>query len=186
MKKFGVILSILTLIALLGGCASGPELTKMDILTVDLSALPYTKNTAPLTRQWADVIFDFEGVLPDDIDWGNFNRLIVKINYFDANNRLIAHDNDLAMLTLVYDLSQLENPVLGRGADPGINIGNAAQKQFNLMGEWSNVHTRGCMIALLRKPGALVLQNSNARVAFIEVTEITFYNDDVISFEDSF
>jgi len=186
MKKIGVIIAIIAVIAVvaLAGCVSGPKGEQLDQLTLDLSLLPATRNAAPLTRQWADFIIDLTPILPENVDWGFFTRMIVKVNYYDVNGRMIEHDNDLAMLTLVYDLSKLEVPDFGRGADPGVNIGNAAQKQFNLMGQWSNVHTRGCMVMLTKAPGALVLQNSNPRVAFLEIVEITFYNEDLVSFED--
>jgi len=185
MKKLGVILAILLAVTLVAGCASAPPRVQMDQLIVDLSLLPATRNAEPYARSWADFIINFEGVFPENVDWGYFNRFRLVLQFFDANGRPIEGDNDLVMMTLVYDLSKLEAP-LGRGGDPGLNVGNAAQKQFNLMGSWSNVHTRGCMIMLTGAPGGLVLQNtSNPLVKFVEVKEIIFYNDEVVlTYED--
>ncbi|MCL2765330.1 MAG: hypothetical protein FWD40_08650 [Treponema sp.] len=200
MKKFVVIIAIIAIIVLAGCASTGrPELPgeKLDRLDVDLSKLPSLRNANAFTKAWDDFIIDFEGVLPeaDDVNWAYFTRFKVVIDMLDANGNVMtfADFNNMAMMTLVYNL---EGIVAGgpdvrpnlRGGDPGINIGNAAQKQFNLMGSWSNVHTRGCMIALRARPAGLLLQvtgeGHRAGIRHIQIKEAIFYNDDVISFED--
>jgi hypothetical protein len=192
MKKPGVIIAISVIIAItaLTGCATASNLVKVDEFVVDLSTLPMVRNAEPgPTAAWADVLLvDFTDVFPKDIDWGHFNRFLLQIDYYDVNGRLIPHDNDLVMMTLLYDISQIggNEPAGARGGDPGINIGNAAQKQFNLQGTWSNVHTRGCMIMLRRAPGGILLQTTGTArgIRFIEIKKMVFYNDELVEYEE--
>ncbi|MCL2230230.1 MAG: hypothetical protein FWC01_03985 [Treponema sp.] len=191
MKKLGVILAILLVVTFAASCVSTPKV-QMERLIVDLSKLPLIKNEVAVgTNRYADVLLvDFTGpdVFPANVDWGYFNRFRLVIDYFDRDGRRLEHDNDHAMMTLLYDIRKDSSGefVGGRGGDPGINNGNAAQKQFNLQGSWSNVHTRGCMIMLKKAPAGLLLQNAGTnRVGFIEVKEIVFYNDEVFfEYED--
>jgi len=191
MKKMGVILACLLVVTFVAGCVSTPKV-QMERFIVDLSKLPRIKNEAAVgTNRYADVLLvDFTGpdVFPADLDWAYFNRFRLVIDYFDREGRHIEHDNDHAMLTLLYDIRKDGSGefIGGRGGDPGVNVGNAAQKQFNLMGSWSNVHTRGCMIMLKKAPAGLLLQNAGSnKVGFIEVKEIVFYNDEVfLEYED--
>ncbi|MCL2801273.1 MAG: hypothetical protein FWD28_05905 [Treponema sp.] len=193
MKKFKGLLAILVVFVLVGGCASVP-LIKMDEFIVDLSLLAAVRNAQPCaTAVYADVIMiDLTPALPDNIDYGHFNRMLIKLDFFDINGRPVRHDNDTAMISLYYDLSLWgQNDAAGkelfdRGGDPGPNVGNQAQKQFNVMGTWGNVHTMGCMIMLTKRPQGLLIQTAGQPrgVRFIELKQLIFYNDEVVEYDD--
>ncbi|MCL2440378.1 MAG: hypothetical protein FWD14_01430 [Treponema sp.] len=189
MKKWGIIIAILGALVL-AACASTGSLVdempgeRLDILRVDVSKFPAVRNANPFTKRFDDFILDLSAVLPEEdaVNWAYFNRFVVRVQYFDANRNPIANANDLGMMTLVYDLAVIERPG-GRGGDPGVNVGNAAQKQFNVMGGWTTAHTRGCIINLRARPAGLILQNAADHVRFIEIKEIIFYNDDMIEID---
>jgi hypothetical protein len=75
------------------------------------------------------------------------------------------------MVSLIYDLKgDIRGPEMGPGK-------NTPLKEFNVGGVSGSVSSeKGVRITLTQQPGAILFQNSNAGVKFIEVTEITFHN----------
>jgi len=178
MKKLGIVLAALAVIGL-SGCATREVIPPAEPLTVDLSLLPQVRNEASLLGQvgatgatgtWVD----FKILLPEfpGVDFRAFSRVTIRADYFDADGNLIYPDNDLVMVTLVYDpAGDLRGPPDGPGR-------NTPLKQFNLGGDWGSVHTyRGSLVRLTQAPGAVLFQNTTTRaVAYIEITELTFHN----------
>jgi len=141
-----------------------------DKLTVDLKTLPMTRNAAPFTKQYDDLLIEFPA-WPSTINWANFNRVIVKVKYFDASNKEIPQGNDKALLSIVEDP---KGDIRGPGdAVPSPNI---PFKTFNVGGSYSSVSKdTGAAVKFTKAPGAILLQNASDSVKFIEVQEITFF-----------
>jgi hypothetical protein len=163
MKKLAVTL-VLFLIVM-----GSVSLFAQDRLTVDLKTLPLTKNSAAFAKNYDDLLIEFPA-WPGSVNWANFNRVIVKAKYFDQNNREIRQQDGQAMVTLVYDpKGDLRGPEMGSGP-------NTPLKVFNVGGGSSSISgTNGTAVRLTQAPGAILFQNSNVNVKFIEVEEITFY-----------
>jgi hypothetical protein len=147
----------------------GVSLFAQERLTVNLSTLPFTRNAEPLTARWGDVLIRFPA-WPANVDWTRFNRVIIRAKYFNAEGNEIRQQDDHVMVTLIYNPEgDIRGPEMGPGP-------NTPLKAFNVGGGSSTVHTdRGAPIRLERAPGAILFQNANANVRFIEVTEITFF-----------
>jgi hypothetical protein len=162
MKKLAV---TLTLFLIVMGSVS---LFAQDRLTVDLKTLPLTKNATAFTKNYDDLLITFPA-WPATVNWTSFDRIIVKVKYFDANNREIRQGDTKAMVTLVYDPNgDLRGPDMGAGP-------NTPLKVFNVGGTSSPISGNGSAIRLTQAPGAILFQNSDANVKFIEVQEITFF-----------
>jgi len=164
MKKLVVTLMIFLIVM------GSVNLFAQDRLTVDLNTLPATRNAAAFTKNYDDFLIEFPE-WPATINWANFNRVIIKAKYFDANNREIRQADGKAMVSLIEDP---KGDIRGPGdAVPSPNI---PFKTFNVGGGSSAVSTNnGAAVRLTKAPGAILFQNSDAGVRFIEVQEITFY-----------
>jgi hypothetical protein len=163
MKKIGPIFLALFLIV---GAVS---IFAQDRLSVDLSTLPLTKNATPFVKNYDDLLITFPE-WPSSINWSNFNRIIVKAKYFNADGSERRQADTEAMVSLIYDLNgDIRGPDMGPGP-------NTPLKQFNVGGSSGSVHRdTGSAVRLTKAPQAILLQNSNVNVKFIEVTEITFF-----------
>jgi len=163
MKKIGPIFLALFLIV---GAVS---IFAQDRLTVDLSTLPLTKNDTPFTKNYDDLLITFPA-WPSNINWANFNRIIVKAKYFGADGSERKQADTEAMVSLIYDLKgDIRGPDMGPGP-------NTPLKQFNVGGPSGGIsRDTGSAVRLTKAPEAILFQNSNVNVKFIEVTEITFF-----------
>jgi len=141
-----------------------------DRLTVDLKTLPMVRNATPFTKQYDDLFIEFPA-WPSTINWTVFNRVIIKAKYFDANNNEIRQADGKAMVSLIEDP---KGDIRGPGdAVPSPNI---PFKTFNVGGSSSPVSgNNGSAVKFTKAPGAILFQNADANVKFIEVQEITFY-----------
>jgi len=146
------------------------NLFAQDRLTVDLKTLPLTRNAAAFTKNYDDLFIEFPA-WPSTINWTAFNRVIIKAKYFDANNKEIRQADGKAMVSLIEDP---KGDIRGPGdAVPSPNI---PFKTFNLGGSSSAISTNnGSPVRFTKAPGAILFQNADVGVKFIEVEEITFY-----------
>jgi len=100
------------------------NLFAQDRLTVDLKTLPATRNEAAFTKSWDDFLVEFP-VWPANINWANFNRVIVRIKYFDANNQEIPQADSQVMVTLIYDpKGDIRGPENGTGPNTPLKVQN--------------------------------------------------------------
>jgi len=136
--------------------------------SVNLNALPLKRNDKPFANQWDDFFIPFPQF---PVDVTKYQRITVKVKYFNANSREIEQSDGMAMLTLIYDpKGDWRGPERGPGP-------NTPVKEVNLGGYSGQIHTKkGVRMNLTRAPGGILFQNSSANVRFIEVTEITFHN----------
>jgi len=174
MKKFGLVLVTLMVVAAIGfvGCAGGPRHAPGEgpEFSFDLEGLGIqTRNEEALAGRWADLLI----MLPEipDVDFTAFSRVTIVANYFNEAGEQIPHQDDMVMVTLVYDpAGDIRGPEMGPGP-------NTPLKQFNVGGGSGSVHReRGSILRLTRQPMAVLLQNANAMVRYIELVELTFHN----------
>jgi len=176
MKKMGIVFVTLMVAATIGfvGCGGtprAPAVPPAEPLTVDLSLLAEVRNPVAFTQRWDDFLIVFPEGMFDGVDFRAFQRVTITANYFDIDGNQLDHGDDLVMVTLIYDpLGDLRGPPDGPGP-------NTPLKQFNVGGPFGSIHTeRGSIMRLTRTPGAVLFQNSQLHVRYIEVTEITFHN----------
>jgi len=164
MKRFGVGFLLLMVVATSGTVAQPAE------FTIDFNGLGITtRNRAAFTRQWDDFLIIFPAF--PGIDFDRFTRVTIRADFFDINGNWLSPDNDMVMVTLIYDpRGDIRGPAMGPGP-------NTPLKQFNVGGPYGEVHTyQGSIVLLNQQPRAILFQNSSPLVRFIEVTEVTFHN----------
>ena len=169
MKKLGLILAVLTVLAL-SACASsgGGGGSNAEPFVVDLSTLSVVRNPQPLTRQWADVLIPLPRF---DVDVTQYSRITIKAKYYDRNGVEIPQQDSVAIVTVIYDLDgDWRGPENGPGP-------NTPVKEFNVGGFSGVIHTdRGLRVNLRRAPEGILFQNNEATTAFIELTGLIFHN----------
>jgi len=177
MKKFGVILAILAIVALVVGCGTtttaAPKGGGAEPFKVDLSKLPLTKNEKAFSKDWDDLLIQLpESALPSD--FSKYTRLTVTAKYFDATGKEIEQGDSNAMVSMIYDLKgDIRGPAQGPGA-------NTPVKEFNVGGFSGLIHKdRGIRITFSKPPQAILFQNNaGSAVKFIELTSLVFHNGD--------
>jgi hypothetical protein len=170
-----IFIIVLAAVLALAGCkkkeADGGNVNagKIDKIEVNLSTLPLTINAQEFPNTWADLAIKFPK-WPDNIDWAYLNRIRVNVKYYYDDMDEIEQQDGMAMVSLIYDVDDdWRGPEMGPGP-------NTPLKQFNLGGGSGNIHTEeGSRLFLDKAPGMILFQNSNVNVAYIEVTEITFF-----------
>jgi len=190
MKKFGIVLSIFVMFALIG-CASsgggsskdaagagGSEPYSVDLSTVKVASWSYAtkevgtpvagvKNAEPFSKQYDGVV-----VLFDDFpDVTGYSRVTIKVKKYNAEDAPLPDTDGGAMVVVFYDVTgDLEGPQMGIGP-------NTPLKEFNLGGFQGQVSTdKGSRINLKQNPGGLLIQCSATFVKYIEIIEVTFHN----------
>jgi len=190
MKKISVIFAVLAILVLAGcastgggggGAAAGGgsapysvNLSTMRAVRIgagDVIGEPTgesVRNKDAFTKNYDDLMLLFPADMPDIT---GYQRVTIKCKYFNGDGEEIMQGDSNAMVSLVYDLNgDLRGPAMGAGP-------NTPLKEFNVGGFSGQVSTdRGMRVALSKNPAAILFQNSNAGVKFIEVTEITFHN----------
>jgi len=174
MKRIGIILAIVVALTLVVGCASsggssaGGGGGNAAPYSVDLSTLPLVKNKTPFKQIYDDLLIEFPK-LPVDVT--QYKRVTINCKYFNEKGDEIAQGDTNAMVSLIYDLKgDIRGPDMGPGK-------NTPLKEFNVGGYSGMVSTeKGVRINLTQPLGAILFQNSNPGVKYIEVTEITFHN----------
>jgi hypothetical protein len=183
MKKIGVVLIAIAILGL-AGCASSqksgepsePYVVDMSTLTIAaLNGTPIStggpiKNPNPFTKMYDDLLILF-GPFPADLDWPSHAYLTVAITCYDGNGAVINPANGNAMVVLVYDIKgDIRGPDMGPGP-------NTPLKEFNIGGSSGSVHKEmGARSRLTKAPQAILFQNSDAKVKYIEVTSIIFHD----------
>ena len=146
-------------------------LRRIDKLEVDLSTLTITRNLEPFENQ----LDEFPILFPewsDDIDWSYFNRIRVRARYYDSDLRELLPRNAMGIVSLIYD------PDVEWGDLPEDTDTNTPFRAINLMGHSGAVSMEGGAVLFLDKaPLVILFQNATPDVAFIEVTEITFFSN---------
>jgi len=183
MKKWGIVGAIIAVAALVGCASSGGSSAASSgdgaSYTVDLNTLvAYTmdgnsisqpsgekvRNKDPFTRNYDNLPILFTD-LPDITV---YQRATIKAKYFNAEGGELGQSDGMAMVSLFYDR---DGDIFSDGSP------NLLLKEFNVGGFSGAVSTdRGVRIRPSRNPGGILLQNSNAGVKFIELTEVTFHN----------
>jgi len=171
MKKIGIVLAFVVALALLG-CPSQPPppapapAVALTSYTIDLGSLPAKRNAKAFAKNYDDFLIELPKI---PVDLTQFKRATITCKYFDAAGKEIAQSDGQAMVTLIIDpKGDIRGPDMGPG-------NNTPLKEFNIGGGSGLVSSeRGVRINLKQQPGAILFQNTNANVKFIEVTEITF------------
>jgi len=200
MKKLGVVLAILAIVALVG-CGSGTsggaaksggggsapfkvDLSKLSTLDIPSGSrvederaknktIPGTKNKAPLTKAWGDVLI----LLPKDAlpsDMSKYQRCTITCKYFDAGGAELDQGDSNCIVSVIYDINgDVRGPAQGAGP-------NTPVKEFNVGGFSGLIHKdRGVRVTFSQQPQAVLFQNnSGSKVAFIEMTSLVFHNGD--------
>jgi len=182
MKKICAILVVLVVLGLVG-CASSSSggdapysvnLSRLRAVRLgpgDVVGEPTglsVRNRNAFTKNYDDLFILFPSDMPDVT---KYQRVTIRCKYFNEAGEEITQGDGNAMVTLIYDInSDKRGPEVGPGP-------NTPLKATNIGGFSGEVSTdRGVRITLSQKPAAILFQNSNAGVKFIEVTEITFHN----------
>jgi len=188
MKKFGVVLAIIAIIAL-AGCGSGggggggggaepfivdlSTLTQMEILDQDAmklgGTLPGVRNTKPFAKNWQGMILKF----PENmIDPSKYQRLTVVLKYFNANGDEITPADSMGMCVILYTLAgDWFGPAMGPGP-------NTPVKEMNIGGFSGMINKdRGVRVGLSKSPEGIFIQKAqDPGVAFIELSKLVFHN----------
>jgi len=197
MKRISIIVAIVIALAFIVGCPStgggGGDARSAggeDAYTVDLSKLTQVindpsgyeallrsgnyrtstalKNPEPFGGIYDNLLF----LLPDlPASVTGFKRVTINCKYYNAKNEELAQSDTKAMVTLILDpKGDLRGPDMGPGK-------NTPLKEFNVGGYSGLVSTdKGVRVTLPQPPKAILFQNSDASVKFIEVTQIAFHN----------
>jgi len=146
-------------------------------------------NADPLERQWADFAI-FLPEFPEDINWAGFNRARVRVRYYYDDFIEFDPANSKVMVSLIYDP---DGDWRGPSEGPGPNTPLKAFNLTNGRRPWeadfeedalpfgsrdgaSGISSnRGAFTFLTQAPSVILFQNADANVAYIEVTEITFF-----------
>jgi len=181
MKKLGVVLAILAIVALIGcgsgttggATASGGGGGGGAPFKVDLTKLPLVKNAKPFTKAWDDLLIELpKSALPTD--FSKYTRFTITAKYYDATGEEIPQGDSNCIVTMIYDMKgDIRGPSMGPGP-------NTPVKEFNVGGFSGMIHKdRGVRITFREAPQAVLFQNnSGSKVAFIEITSMVFHNGD--------
>jgi hypothetical protein len=165
MKKLAVLFVLFCIVG-------GVNLFAQDTYTVDLSGLT-VKNPTAFPRQYDYHIVSFDN-LPADVNWSRFNRVIVRVKFYGANGDEIRQAHGLGITSMYYERNpdNPHSPEIFDGANRNVPL---KTDNIGLTGPGAASQDNGIRISLNRAPGGIVLQNGNARVAFIELVELTFF-----------
>jgi hypothetical protein len=126
--------------------------------TVKLEGLQ-VRNEEPATAAYANLFYDIREAFPDNFDITKYDKFTVLAKFYDADGEEI---------TLADGLGQF------RFASAG-SYGNWLSTSYTNLGTTATEEVTIRADYLLEAPKYLYVQNGNATVAFIEITEITFH-----------
>jgi len=179
MKKLGVVLAVLAIVALVGcgsgttGGAAASGGGSAAPFKVDLSKLAKVKNDKPFSKAWDDLLIELPAsALPSD--FSKYTRFTITAKYFDASGTEIEQQDSQCIVSMIYDLKgDIRGPSMGPGP-------NTPVKEFNVGGFSGLIHKdRGIRVTFSQAPQAVLFQNnSGSKVAFIEMTSMVFHNGD--------
>jgi len=199
MKKLSVILTVVIALALVTGCASSGggggaakgggggdkpysvDLSKLvqvindpprqyeDLIkTGNYKTSSALKNPSPFLRKYDNLLF----LIPElPVDVTKYKRVTINCKYYNSANEEVPQSDTKAMVTLILDVKgDMRGPDMGPGR-------NTPVKEFNVGGFSGLVSSdKGVRISLSQQPGAILFQNSDDLIKYIEVTQITFHN----------
>jgi hypothetical protein len=131
------------------------------------------KNGTAFTKNYDDLMILLPE-FPASVKWADFDRVILKVKYFDASGKEMPQADGRAMATIIYDPNGAIRGPAGGGEGPGPNN---PLKTYNVGGYSTSISGNGARIRMDKAPGALLIQNSSADVKFIEVEELTFFKN---------
>ena len=180
MKKIAIVLALFLIVGAVG-------LFAQDRYTIDFSKLQgwghddktategNNNRAAPFKRQ-----YDGWGVmftnLPANINWSQFNRVVVKVKAFNRSGRELRDAYGQIVCSIFYEgtPSNWDTPPSVWSAGPNVplkadNIGAA--------GPTNASKDAGVAIALTKAPGGIIVQNTSDMVHTIEIVEVTFFKN---------
>jgi len=132
------------------------------------------KNEAPLTKIWSDVLI----LLPRDAlppNLSMYKRITITCKYYDASGAEITQGDGMITVVMVYDL---KGNLRGLASGSSRNR-NTPFKESNVGGPSGRIsQDSGINITFERPPQAIMFQNADSNVAFIELTSLVFHNGD--------
>jgi hypothetical protein len=145
-------------------------------LTLDLDKNLSAKVTKAFTRNYDVFGITFKD-LPTNIDWTQFDRVVVKVQCKRASGRAINDDYGNGMISIFYEgnpdnWDDPTKPVFYEGANVPIKADNIGAK-----GPAPISTDRGTPIKMTRAPGGIMVQNASELVGSIEILEITFFKN---------
>ena len=150
-------------------------------------------NPEPLERQWSDFAL-YLPPFPEDINWAGFNRARVRVRYYYDDFVTFEPRNSAVMVSLIYDPDgDWRGPAEGPGPNtplkafnltdgrrPGEEDAEEDEIPFGSRDGASGLSSeRGAFMFLEKAPSIILFQNADSNVAYIEVTEITFFYRDI-------
>lgn len=161
MKKF--VATLIVFFIVMGSVS----LLAQDRFTLDLTKhVSATKNPTAFAKQ-----YDYFGIefidLPRNINWTQYNRVIVRAQCQRSNGANLRDAEGNAFVMVFYDAD-----------GPKFDLGpNVPAKEWNIgsNGPGPISTDRGANITLTKAPGGIMLQNGSTSVAYIELLEVTFY-----------
>jgi len=147
----------------------GVGLFAQNRLTVNLADLEATRNPTAFTRNYDFFVIHFPE-FPENINWSNFNRVIVRVKYYRANGNEIRQGHGMAITSIFYDYDAASPNIFNAGANVP-----AREDNIGLTGPNAISRDGGQRITLNRAPGGIVLQNADEAVRFVELVEVTFF-----------
>jgi len=127
------------------------------------------RNPTAFTRNYDYFVVHFPE-FAGNINWSNFNRVIVRVKYFRANGNEIRQGHGNAITTIFYDFNPSSPDIFSLGANVPVRSEN-----LGLTGPSDISRDGGARASFNRAPGGLVLQNASETVSFIELVEVTFF-----------
>ncbi|MDR2964678.1 MAG: hypothetical protein LBU88_02765 [Treponema sp.] len=146
-------------------------------------------NPDPLEKTWADFAL-YLPEFPADINWAGFNRARVKVRYYYDDFVTFEPRNSAVMVSLIYDpdgdwRGPAEGPGpntplkafnLTNGRRPGEEDAEEDELPYGSRDGASGISSeRGSFMFLDKAPSIILFQNADSNVAYVEVTEITFF-----------
>jgi hypothetical protein len=135
---------------------------------------PGVRNEAPLTKIYSDVFILLpREALPPNVSL--YKRLTITCKYYDAAGVEIPQGDSQVTVTMVYD-SKGNLRGLAQGKERNLNM---LFKESNVGGPSGKINKDiGIVLTFEKAPQAILFQNANENVAFIELTSLVFHNGD--------
>jgi hypothetical protein len=171
MKK--LVLTLVVFFVVMGSVS----ILAQERFTLDLDKNLSAKINSPAYTRNYDVYGIMFKDLPTNIDWTQFNRVIVRVQCKRNNGNNLRDDYGNAMFSLFYEgnpnnWDDPTKPVFYEGPNVPLKADNIGAN-----GPAGVCSPRGANIKLTRAPGGIMLQNASPNVYFIEILEITFYKN---------
>jgi len=144
------------------------------VLKGNYSTIPSVKNEAPLTKIWSDVFILLpREALPPNLSL--YKRVTITCKYYNAAGVEIPQEDSQVTVAMFYDF---KGNIRGYPYGSGRNR-NMLFKESNVGGPSGKINKDiGIVLTFEKAPQAILFQNANENVAFIELTNLVFHNGD--------